>query len=126
MVIFFRGKGRSELKEYVRGPWWGPPPTTACHVGVACPGGCCPPGAPPSEVICTKNSHIFRKKSYQIFRTFRELSFLGHFLLHGKTRKQTKQGILFYLTNKNRKLKIRTKGSAHQIHQLYTSQKMIH
>ena len=52
-------------------------------------------------------------------RTF----FWGTFLLHGKFRKQDKHGILFYLTKKNRKQKVGTEGSAHQIHQLHTSQK---
>jgi hypothetical protein len=39
--------------------------------------------------------------------------FSATFLLHGKNRKQTKHGILFYSTNKNRKLKIRTESSAY-------------
>jgi len=48
---------------------------------------------------------------------------LGHFLLHGKFRKQAKHGILFYLTNKNREQKVGTEGSAYKIHQLHTAQK---
>ena len=39
--------------------------------------------------------------------------FGGHFLLHGKFRKQTKHGILFYLTNKNRKQNEGTEGSSY-------------
>ena len=54
-----------------------------------------------------------QKKSYHIFTTFRDLLFLGHFLLHMKFRKQTKHGILFYLTNKNKKQKVGTEGSAY-------------
>jgi hypothetical protein len=35
------------------------------------------------------------------------------FLLHGKIKKQAKHGILFQITNKNRKQKVRTEGSAY-------------
>jgi hypothetical protein len=49
--------------------------------------------------------------------------FSATFLLRGKNRKQTKQRILFYLTNKNIKLKIIIEGSAYSIHQRHTSQR---
>ena len=47
-------------EEISEGPTWGPQPTRAR------PGGLCPLGAPPSGIICTRNSEIFRKKSYKI------------------------------------------------------------
>ena len=48
-------------KEISEGPTWGPQPTRARLGVLACPGGLCPPGAPPSDVYCTKNSQIFTK-----------------------------------------------------------------
>ena len=40
---------------------WGPQPTRARLGFLTRLGGLCPPGAPPSDAICTKNSEIFRK-----------------------------------------------------------------
>ena len=41
---------------------------TTTHQGaagvLARPDGLCPPGAPLSDIICTRNLEIFRKKSY--------------------------------------------------------------
>ena len=48
-------------EEISEGPTWGPQPTRVRLGVLARPGGLCPPGAPPSDVICTKNSEIFRK-----------------------------------------------------------------
>jgi hypothetical protein len=88
----------------------GPPPTMAHHGGVARPGGLCPPGAPPSGIICTSNSQKFRKNHIKFSGQSKNFDFSATFLLHGKNRKQTKHGILFYLTNNNKKLKIITES----------------
>ena len=48
-------------EEVSEGATWGPQPTRARLGVLACAGGLCPPGAPPSDVYCTKNSQILRK-----------------------------------------------------------------
>ena len=97
-------------EEISEGATWGPQHTKALLGVLTRPGGLCPPGAPPSDVICTKNS----EKNHIKFPGHSEnFHFWVIFLLHGKLRKQTKHGILFYLTNKNRKQKVGTEGSAY-------------
>ena len=75
--------------------------------------GLCPPGAPPSGIICTRNSEIFRKNRIRFSEHSGNFYFWVIFLLHGIFRKQKKHGILFYLTNKNRKQKVGTEDSAY-------------
>jgi hypothetical protein len=70
--------------------------------------------------VILKNSEKIRIKFSEQSENF---DFSATFLLHGKNRKQTKHGILFYLTNKSRKLKIITEGCAYSIHQCHTSQR---
>ena len=48
-------------EEISEGPTWGPQPTRERLGVLARPGGLCSPGAPPSDVYCTKNSQILRK-----------------------------------------------------------------
>ena len=86
---------------------------TTTHQPQARPGGLCPPGAPPSDIICTKTSEIFRKNCIKFLGHSENFYFWVIFLLQGKFRKLTKHGILFYLTNKNRKQKVGTEGSAY-------------
>jgi hypothetical protein len=54
-------------------------------VGVARPGGCCPPGAPPSGDFCTNNSQKFRKKIVSNFQgNLRTLIFQPLFIARKK------------------------------------------
>jgi hypothetical protein len=68
---------------------------------------------PPSGVICTRNSEIFRKNRIEFLGHSENFYFWVIFLLHGKFRKQTKHGILFYLTKKNRKQKLGAEDCAY-------------
>src|SRR3989337_2343119 len=97
-------------EEVSEGPTWRPQPTRARLGVLARSGGLCPPGAPPSDIICTRNLEIFRKNRIKFLEHSENFYFWVIFLLHGKFRKQTKHGILFYLTNKNRKLKVGSEG----------------
>ena len=49
-------------EEVSEGAMWGPQPARARLGVLACRGGLCPPGAPPSDIICTKNSEKNRIK----------------------------------------------------------------
>ena len=57
LLIFFLGQNDLYTKR------WAP---DACQGALARPGGLCPPGAPPSGIICTRNSEIFRKNRVKI------------------------------------------------------------
>ena len=102
---------------------WDEEVSEGAHVGTTthqgAPGG---PGAPRWVVPtwCTSLWYYLHQKFLNIqkkivlnFQGILITFILGHFLLHGKFRKQTKHGILFYLTNKNRKQKVGTEGSAY-------------
>ena len=67
----------------------------------------------PSDVICIKNSEIFRKNRVKFLGHPENFYFWVIFHCTEKIRKQTKHGILFYLTKKNREQKVGTKGSAY-------------
>jgi hypothetical protein len=75
---------------------WGPQPTRARLVLLARPGELCPPGAPPSDVICTKNCQIFKKNRIKFSGHYENFHFWVIFLLHEKIRKQTKHEFYFY------------------------------
>jgi hypothetical protein len=96
----------------------------ARHGGVACPGGYCAHQVHHPQVlfaqVILKNSEKNRIKFSEQSENF---DFSAAFLLHGKNRKQTKHGILFYLTSKNRKLKIITESCVYSIHQRHSSQR---
>ena len=100
-------------KEISEGPMWGPQPTRARLGVLARPGGLCPPGAPPLVLFASKILKNSEEKNHIWFSEHSEnFYFWVIFLLHGKFRKQTKHGILFYLTNKDRK-KVGREGSAY-------------
>jgi hypothetical protein len=88
---------------------WGPQPTRARLGLLARPGGLCPPGAPPSEVICTKNSEKIALNFQGILRTF----IFGSFFIAQEIQKTDKAWHLFYLTKKNRKQKLGAEGCAY-------------
>ena len=48
-------------KEISEGPMWGPQPTKACLGLLACPGGLCPPGAPPLMLFVLKIQKYSKK-----------------------------------------------------------------
>ena len=81
-------------EEISEGPTWGPQPNRARLGVLACPGGLFPPGAPPYDIIYTRNSEIFRKIHIK-FSGHSDNFIFFHFLLQGKFRKQTKLGIYF-------------------------------
>ena len=81
------------------------------------PGG---PGAPrwvvptwPPLILFAPGIIKYSEKNHIKFSEHFENFYFWAFLLHGKFRKQTKHGILFYLTNKNRKYKVGTESSAY-------------
>ena len=80
---------------------------TTTHQGV--PGGGC------TSLWCLLHQNFLNiKKIVLNFQgIFENFYFWVIFLLHEKFKKQTKHGILFYLTNKNRKQKVETEGSAY-------------
>ena len=72
----------------------GPQPTRARLGVLARPGGLCPPGAPPSGIICTKNLEIFRKN---------HIEFSGHsenfyfwVIFYCTENSENKQNMAFY------------------------------
>ena len=74
-----------------------------CQGALARPGGLCPPGAPPLVIFAPKILKYSGKNHIKFSGHSENFYFWVIFLLHGKFRKQTKHGILFYLTNKNKK-----------------------
>ena len=69
---------------------------------LARPGGLCPPGAPPLVIFAPKILKYSEKNRIKFSGHSENFFFWVIFVLHVKFRKQTKHGILFYLTNKNR------------------------
>ena len=94
----------------MRGPTWGPQPIRARLGLLARPGVLWSPGAPPLMLFALKIQK-YLEKIVLTFQGILSTFIFGSFLLHGKSRKQDKHGILFYLTKKNRKQKVRTEGS---------------
>ena len=76
-------------KEISEGAMWGPQPTRVR------PGGLCPPGAPPSDVICTKNLNIQKKKNrIKVSRYYENFYFLVIF--HCTESSENRQDMTFY------------------------------
>ena len=68
---------------------------TTTHQGVlACPGGFCPPGASPSDIICTRNSEIFRKNHIKFSGHSENFYFWIIFYCTGNS--ENRQNMAFY------------------------------
>ena len=69
--------------------------------GAGVPSGLCPPGAPPSDVICIKNLK-YSEKIILSFQGIVRTSIFGSFFIARENQKIDKMWHLFYLTNKNK------------------------
>ena len=100
MVIFF-SRNVVLWDEEVRGPTWGPEPTRARLGVLARPGGLCPPGATPSDVICIKNSKIFRKNSIKFSKHSENFYFWVIFYCTGNS--ENTQNMAYLIKTRNKK-----------------------
>ena len=81
-------------KEVSEGPTWGPQPTRVRLGVLACPGGLCPPGVPPSDIICTRNSKIFKKNRVKFSGHSENFYFWLIFYCTGNS--ENRQNMAFY------------------------------
>ena len=90
------------------GPMWGPQSPGRARRCWGTQVGCAHLVHPPLVIFAPKNLKYLGKNHINFSEHFENFYFWVIFLLHGEFRKQTKHGILFYLTNKNRKQKVGT------------------
>ena len=82
-------------EEISEGATWGPQPTRARLGVLARPGGLCPPGAPPSDVICTKILKYSEKNRIKISEHSENFYFWVIFYCTEKA--ENTQSLAFYL-----------------------------
>ena len=81
-------------QEISEGGMWGPQPTRARLGVLVRPGGLCPPGAPPSDIICTRNSEIFKKNRVKFSGHSENFYFWVIFYCTGNS--ENRQNMAFY------------------------------
>ena len=82
-------------EEVSKGGTGGPQPTKARLGVLARPGELCSPGAPPSDIICTRNSEIFKKNRVKFSGHSENFYFWVIFYCTGNSENRQNMGLYF-------------------------------